>query len=255
MSDSVCPSGRPSESCRVRVLAGTLVFGLSLLAAVAFVGVSPARAVKRDAFCAAYEKLQSDPTNDNIIRKQAARMAKAKPPRDVVKALGVIKAATSGDISRTGKRVVEATSTLSGYVSEQCFGSAGSSGSSSSSTAATSRCPLTEEQVSSAIGTPLVLDQASCTFFPSDDAFPNVTFVRQVSFACSGTIPSEAGFNEELDGLGVKAYVQRDAEAGGTSTILVCDEAPFEISVDIVGDAARAFAVAQDLASQVLAGS
>jgi hypothetical protein len=253
VSASVFGSSTRSRSDLVRVLARTLGFGLLLVAAVAGVGGSPAGAVKRDAFCAAYEKLQLDPTNDKVIRKQVARMVKAKPPRDIVKALGVIKAAASGDISRTGERVVEATGTLARYVSEQCYGSAGSSGPSGDSAAPTSRCPLTEDQVSSAVGTPLVLDQASCTFFPSDDAFPNVVFVRQVRFACDGSNPSELGYSEELDGLGVKTYVRRETAVG--TRILVCDDAPFEITVDIVGDTAASQEAARALASQVLEGS
>lgn len=206
------------------------------------------RPADTDAFCTAYEKLQLDPTNNKVIRKQAAQMAKARPPREVVKALGLIKAAASGNLSPADERAVEATSTLTAYVSDECstFDGSRSSGSSPSST---SRCPLTEQQVGSAVGAQLVVNQTACTSFPSDAARPNVVFVRQVAFACDGTLPSEVGYTERLDGLGVKAYVQRDTVP---TTILVCDKLPFEISVDIAGDSGGSLAAAQQLASLVL---
>ena len=230
---------------RTRALGGALA--LTML--FALVGASPAGAVDTDAFCAAYEKLQLDPTNNKVIAAQAARMSKAKPPRDVAKALGVIKAAASGAISATDQRVSKATSTLSTYVSDACSAS-GASDSAGSATAPTSRCPITAAQASSAVGTQLVA-QGSCTFFPANgDVWPSVIFVRQVAFACSGSIPSEVGYTERLDGLGVKAYVQRDAGA----SILVCDKLPFEITIDIVGDSAASLAAAQQLAALVLKG-
>jgi hypothetical protein len=247
--DSAWRSSRSSTSVRQRLLAAALVLGV-LVVGTGFVGMlSAAAAVKTDAFCAAYEKLQRDPTNINVIRRQVARMLKAKPPRDIVKALRVVQAVASGDISPTNARVAEATSAIASYVSAQCFASDGSQ-SPGGAEAPTSRCPLTEQQVSSAVGAPLVLDQASCTFFPSDAASPNVGFVRQVAFACDRDYPAELGYTEQLDGLGVKAYVQPDIAVG--TRLLVCDKPPFEITVDIVGDSAAALDAARQLASQVL---
>jgi hypothetical protein len=242
---------RRAHSRRRRLVLSAIALSLGFVAILSLVG-SASAAVDTDALCDAYEKLQLDPTNTKVIRKQAGRMADAKPPQKVKKALGVIKAAAAGDISPTSASVVAATSTLASYVSTECS-SSGGTGSSGGSTSTTSRCPLTEEQVSAAVGVQLSVDQASCTFFPTDDAWPNVVFVRQVAFACDANIRSEVGYSEQLDGLRVKAYVQRETAEG--AMILVCDKPPFEIAVDIPGDSAGAFAAAQKLAAQVLQSS
>lgn len=238
---------RTSGSPVRRALTGALGL-ITIVAATTFVAGPAVAAVDSDAFCAAYATLQEDPTNSKVIRKQAARMAKAKPPKDVVKALGVIKAAASGSIAATDERVPDATSTLAGYVGEECTSSGDTGGAATS----TRLCPLTEQQVSTAVGTPLVAAGA-CTFFPADKAFPNVVFVRQVAFACNGSNPAETGYTEPLDGLGVKAFAQSGTGSG--TSILVCTKDPFEVSVDIPLDAAGALAAARQLATEVLNGS
>jgi hypothetical protein len=120
--------------------------------------------------------------------------------------------------------------------------------------AAPSRCPLTAEQVSAAVGAPINGPDVACMFYPDDDptVSPNVTFVRQVSFACSGTMPAEVGYKEQVPGLGVAAHIADDAEG---MRILVCQgQTPFEITVNAATPAVeRDAAIA--LARQVLAGS
>jgi len=114
------------------------------------------------------------------------------------------------------------------------------------------RCPLTAEQVSSAVGAQVKGPDSSCSFFPVDEAklLPSAAYVKQVNFACSGNIPAQNGYSETLEGLGQPAYV---ADRADGSWILVCRSgAPFEIRVDASGrEAARTAATA--LARQVLA--
>jgi hypothetical protein len=234
----------------VGAIASALAMGVVAILGNGGVGVAAAATDTAD-FCGAYDKLQADPTNPKVIRKQLAKMASAKPPNNVKQALGVLTAAAAGDVSPTSDRAVKAGSTLARYVAEQCFGS-GSTPSAGTSGSVSSRCPLTVEQVSTAVGTQLE-DKGACTFFAVNDAWPNVIFVRQVSFACDANIRSETGYTERLGGLGTTAYVQRETAEG--PTILVCTKPPFEISVDIPTDQAAAFTAAQTLASQVLKGS
>jgi hypothetical protein len=119
--------------------------------------------------------------------------------------------------------------------------------------AAADRCPLSADQVSEALGAPVERDEASCTFFPADTFSPNATFVRQSSVACDEGYPADLGYEESLDGFGTEAYAQRDTTAG--VQILVCDDAPFEVVVDIVGDPEAALAAAEQLARLVLDGA
>lgn len=123
----------------------------------------------------------------------------------------------------------------------------------SAAPAAPNRCPLTVEQVTAAVGSPMKQPDSSCGFFPVNDKIvPRVVFVLQLNFACNGTMPAEVGFKEKVDGLGVTAYV---ADWADGSHLLVCREnAPFDVSVDLA-DNVKSRAAAMTLARQVLAGS
>jgi hypothetical protein len=91
-------------------------------------------------------------------------------------------------------------------------------------------------------------------FYPGEDSTvrPNVTFVRQVGFACDGSMPSEAGYKEQISGLGVTAHI---ADNGDGTHLLVCQaRTPFELRVDAQTPQLRRDA-AIALARQVLAGS
>ena len=115
------------------------------------------------------------------------------------------------------------------------------------------RCPLTAEQVSSALGTRVKGPDSSCSFFPADEskAFPSAAYVKQVPFICSGNTPADDGYTEKVDGLGTQAYV---ADRADGSWILVCRSgAPFEIRVDAPPNPATARAAATALARQILA--
>lgn len=113
------------------------------------------------------------------------------------------------------------------------------------------RCQLTGAHVSAALGVPLNGPDSTCGFYPGDDRTvrPNVLYVAQVTFACSGNNPAEVGYTERLDGLGMTAYI---TNRGAKAAVLVCREGdPFEIEVDAAGDGvARKAAVA--LARSVL---
>jgi hypothetical protein len=91
-------------------------------------------------------------------------------------------------------------------------------------------------------------------FAPGDDhtVRPNVAFVRQVAFACNGTMPAELGYQEQVPGLGTVAHV---AEGGDGLHLLVCQgQTPFELVVDAASPERRREA-AIALARQVLAGN
>ena len=119
---------------------------------------------------------------------------------------------------------------------------------------APNRCPLTAEQVTAVVGSPVKPPDSSCGFFPADEnkILPHVLFVNQLNFACNGTMPAEIGFKEKVDGLGVTAYVADQAD--GTHLLVCRENAPFDLSVDLADDA-KARAAAMTLARQVLAGS
>ena len=110
-------------------------------------------------------------------------------------------------------------------------GSGGAAVASGSGTPA-NRCPLTAEQVTSAVGAAVKGPDSACLFYPVDEAKlrPNVGYVQQVPFACSGTMPAEGGYKEKVEGLGPTAYI---AELAQGTRVLVCRSAqPFEITVD-----------------------
>ncbi len=120
-------------------------------------------------------------------------------------------------------------------------------------TAAPNRCPLTAEQVSSALGTQLKGPDSTGSFESVDGKLrPHVLFVRQVRFACSGTMPAENGLKEQVPGLGTTAYIAD--ETNGTRVLVCQGTTPFEITVDAeTRERQRDGAIA--LARQVLAGS
>jgi hypothetical protein len=123
-------------------------------------------------------------------------------------------------------------------------------------------CPLSAEQVSEVLGVTVEKEATLCMF---DGPSQNVTYVRQVSFACSEGVIGDPSFEmEPFDGLGVGAYA-----APQGADLLVCTDPPFEITVDItpdlddlVADATAASAAAEvseraaaeELARLVLAG-
>lgn len=112
------------------------------------------------------------------------------------------------------------------------------------------RCPLSAEQVSSALGA-VVEDVGGCIFFPPDGSAPSAVFVRQVQFACNDDFPSELGYAETYDGLGLRAYMKQ--ESADSALLLVCEEPqPFEISAEIPGDPAAALVAADALARLAL---
>ena len=118
---------------------------------------------------------------------------------------------------------------------------------------AVNRCPLNAEQVTAAIGQPMQGPDSVCGFEPvTGKLMPHVIYVHQVSFACNGTIPTDAGFKEKVDGLSVTTYVMQAAD--GTRLLFCRANSPFEITVDMM-DNAKARTVATTLAKQVLGGS
>jgi len=124
---------------------------------------------------------------------------------------------------------------------------------STASAGAADRCPLSAAQVSAAVGGEVTGPVSGvCIFHAGEDTTvrPNVTFVRQVTFACSGTMPAEGGYQEQLQGLGVTAYIMDDAEG---VHVLVCQgQTPFEMIVDADSPQVRRDA-AISLARDVLA--
>lgn len=123
-----------------------------------------------------------------------------------------------------------------------------------SAPAAVNRCPLTAEQVSAAVGAKVTGPNSACMFAPGDDLTlrPNVTFVRQITFACNGTMPAEAGYKEQVPGLGAVVHI---ADLGDGVHLLVCQgQTPFELVVDAASPELRRNA-AIALARQVLAGN
>jgi hypothetical protein len=90
-------------------------------------------------------------------------------------------------------------------------------------------CPLSAAEVSEVLGVEVQLEETVCMFEPEPGKNPTVTYVRQVSFACSDAVVNDPDFDmQPFDGLGTKAY----ASASGND-LLVCTNPPFEITVDI----------------------
>lgn len=116
---------------------------------------------------------------------------------------------------------------------------------------ARNRCPLDNGQVAKVLGVQVNALDGLCGFSPGGDLTiqPSVLYVAQVTFACAGTNPAEAGFTERYEGLGTPAHL---LARGSKTTILVCREGdPFEVVVDARDGVARDAAIA--LARQVLA--
>lgn len=90
-------------------------------------------------------------------------------------------------------------------------------------------CPLTAEEVGKVLGVVVQQDSSICMFEPEPGTEPNVTYVRQVSFACSEAVVNDPSFElEPYDGLVVQAYANPDS-----GDLMVCTNPPFEITVDI----------------------
>jgi len=140
-----------------------------------------------------------------------------------------------------------------GFVHGQTSSSAGQTPPTTAATAAASRCPLTANQVSTALGTPVKGPDTVCGFESADGkSRPHVLFVRQFGGMCGGSIPAEAGYKEQVPGLGLTTYI---AKFPNGTRVLVCrGVTPFEITVDAASaDLERRAAIA--LARQVLSGS
>ena len=119
---------------------------------------------------------------------------------------------------------------------------------------APNRCPLTAEQVSAAVGSPVKGPDSICAFVSADDTkiMPRVLFNLQADVACNETMRAEMGYKDKVDGLGPAAYAGDLAD--GTHLLVCRGKTPFEINVDLA-DSSRARAAAAELARQVLAGS
>jgi hypothetical protein len=120
--------------------------------------------------------------------------------------------------------------------------------SSSTPAAARAACPLTDAQVGEALGVTVTKAAGSCSFYPADAHTPNAQYNKQYSIACDE--PGEVGYDERLDGFGVEAYIQPTTATG--TLVLVCDDAPFEITVDKGADHDGAKTAATALARLVL---
>lgn len=111
-------------------------------------------------------------------------------------------------------------------------------------------CPLTAAQVAQVIGQPMVADNTAgaCAFVPSSGkAFPSAGYDEQ-----SDTIFDDLatwGYDEELAGVGDRAYVKRQAD--GTWVLVESGEHVFEVIVDSP-DAAADRGNAQRLAGVVV---
>jgi hypothetical protein len=113
-------------------------------------------------------------------------------------------------------------------------------------------CPLTAEQVSAILGTPVEKDETTCTYGPSSGGLPVAGFLAQLPELCASGFPEQAGYTEPVDSLGVDAFLKVAGEA--TAEIWVCSPAAFTVYVD-TGDAepAAGIADAEELAKAALA--
>jgi len=102
-------------------------------------------------------------------------------------------------------------------------------------------CPLTAEEVSTAIGA-TVTEQGSCQFAPTGrSVFNNVSFAYQSASACTEENLRKAGYTEPgtqpgvgadgaVEGFGVDAYAH-NLSLG--LIVIVCDgDRPFELVLD-----------------------
>jgi hypothetical protein len=112
------------------------------------------------------------------------------------------------------------------------------------------RCPLTAEQVGEVLGTEVVADEGSCSFFPMGGALPNASHNPQSTVALLEETRAEYGYEESVADLGDEAYLARLAD--GTWLLVHAGELIFEIRVD-TGSAPDELAAARQLAGIVLA--
>ncbi len=195
--------------------------------------------VQVPSFCDAQAQDDIDASDLTSLREHAAALGKTKPPAKVAAALKLLAKRGNAKSARNAAKVVAT------FVAETCGGSSGASNGGSRPA-----CPISAADASAAVGATVVA-QGSCIFYPADETalVPNVTFLRQSSFACSADGLEALEYSEPLDGLGTKAYVRQSAEG---SNILVCTKQPFEVIVDKATDVDGAVAAAQQLAKQVL---
>jgi hypothetical protein len=127
-----------------------------------------------------------------------------------------------------------------------------SAGGGSSGGGAGDRCPLTAEEVGDVIGVEVAEEGGACLFYPTNGKLvPSALYVQQVAFACREDIRSEVGYEEAVDGFGVDAYVQEGGSS--TTTLLVCTDPPFEVTVEGV-DEGESREMAEELVRYLLAG-
>ncbi len=113
-------------------------------------------------------------------------------------------------------------------------------------------CPFSADEVSEVLGAAVEQMPGLCGFGPDGDIIgsPSLLYVLQVVNLCSADLAAEVGYPDELDTLGVEAYVGMGGEA--TAKVLVCDDSPFEVLVNDRDDSAAALAAAEELAQIAL---
>ncbi len=90
-------------------------------------------------------------------------------------------------------------------------------------------CPLTGEQVSAILGASVEKAEGTCVYSPGAvSGIPSAGFFGQPP--CERGNGAALGYQEELDGLGVPAYVRIDGAA--TAELLVCAAPAFMVFVD-----------------------
>jgi len=125
-------------------------------------------------------------------------------------------------------------------------------GGGSAGAAGTDPCPLTAEEVTAALGATVENDGTGCSFYPPDEGTnPRAVLVRLPPLACED-VEATGLAHEPYDGLGVDAYLY--SAPAVPARILVCTDAPFDLSTEIAGDEAASRAATEGLARLVLEG-
>jgi hypothetical protein len=114
----------------------------------------------------------------------------------------------------------------------------------------TTRCPLTAEQVGEVLGATVERDGDACTFYPPEAFSPRALFIP-LRGACEDLRMSDPRL-ESFQGLGVEAYAY--SAPGVPSRILVCGDAPFDISAEIPDEEERSVTAVEELARLALEG-
>jgi hypothetical protein len=111
---------------------------------------------------------------------------------------------------------------------------------------------LSADQVSEALGATVEKEESgsSCSFFPPDKSSPRVFLVRLPALACTEEYLEATGLEyQPYDALEVEAYA---TSGSSPASIIVCSDDPFDINVEIPGDAAASLAAASELAQVIL---